>query len=184
MRFSSAVLVCAGLPLLAGPTISHAQVSVRDSAGIRIVETLTAPSEVAFRWRLSARPVLQIGIDEGEPEYLFSRIAGAARLSDGRVVVADGASNQVRFYDRTGKFIRAVGRKGAGPGEYEHIRSLKHCVNDSIFAFDIHWQLKVYTLNGELARESRIVQPGGSRTPYALNCSTTGNFVIDRKSVV
>src|SRR5688572_30610366 len=69
-------------------------------------------------WRLSARPILQIGEVEGEPEYQLFKAVSSLRLDDGRLVVLNASSNQVRIYDQQGKFIRAIGRKGAGPSEF------------------------------------------------------------------
>ncbi len=49
--------------------------TVRDSAGIEIVESL-APMLGPDAWTISEEPVLQIGEVEGEDPYLFSRISG------------------------------------------------------------------------------------------------------------
>lgn len=155
-----------------------AGITARDSAGVQIVESQSAQWQQAARWRISAIPLLEIGMTEGEASYLFSRIAGALRLADGGVVVADGGTNQLRFFDANGRYQRAVGREGKGPGEFEHIRALKRCAADSIYAFDLNWQLKVYDLSGALKREAPLQQPGAGRPPYALNCSSNGRFVI------
>src|SRR5687767_10431206 len=69
-------------------------------------------------WRVEARPLVDIGAVEAEPMYEFSDVIGVLRLGDGRVAVANMASGEIRFYDRTGKFLHAAGRKGAGPGEF------------------------------------------------------------------
>jgi len=40
-----------------------------------------------------------------------------ARLADGGVAVADGGSQEVRFFDADGDFVRSVAGPGGGPGE-------------------------------------------------------------------
>src|SRR5687768_1766770 len=67
-------------------------------------------------WRVEPRPLVDIGAVEADPMYEFSDVIGVLRLSDGRVAVANMASGEIRFYDKTGKFLLAAGRKGAGPG--------------------------------------------------------------------
>ena len=150
----------------------------RDSAGITIVESSRAAWDNAAGWTVDTASTTAIGTADGEPPYLFSRVVGATRLPDGRVVVADGASSQLRFFDSTGVFIRAVGRAGQGPGEFEHMRRLGRCGADSLFAFDLHWQAKVFTPDGTLAREVVTREPGSTRGPYALACSPAGVFAI------
>jgi hypothetical protein len=94
----------------------------RDSAGIRIVDNSRQAWSATSSLRLSPAPDLRIGDRDG-PAYEFSGIRGAARLSDGRIAVVNGSTRQIRFYDSTGTFIKAVGRQGDGPGEMRDITS-------------------------------------------------------------
>ena len=55
-------------------------------------------------------PTLSIGVEEGEEPYMLSRLAGAVRLSDGRIVLANRATDQVRWFDRDGRFLYAANR--------------------------------------------------------------------------
>jgi hypothetical protein len=151
---------------------------VTDSAGITIVTSRQPAWPPGQAWTVASAPDLEIGVEDGDSPYLLSRVAGAIRLDDGRIVVADGGSNQLRFYDSAGRFLTAVGRSGRGPGEFEYIRALGRCGADSIYAFDLHWGLKAYDRSGSLAREVALHEPGTQRTPYALSCSRTGRFLI------
>lgn len=151
---------------------------IPESAASEVIESHAPSWQPGEEWRLSSSPILEIGVEDGEIHYLFSGIVGAIRLDDGRIVVADRGSNQVRIFDERGEFIRAVGGEGKGPGEFEHIRGLSRCGADSIFAFDLNWQTKIFDLAGELVREMRIHEPGSMGGPYALSCSRTGHFVI------
>lgn len=180
-RLAPAILLVGLLTALFGCDESQTRAepfSVRDSAGVRIVESHAPLWRGGESWRLSEMPELEIGVAEGELPYLFSRIAGAVRLEDGRIVVADGQSNQIRFFDSSGRFLQSVGGEGKGPGEYEYIRDLGRCGGDSIFGFDLHWQAKVYTPSGQLVREMALHEPGSMRTPYRLDCTRAGRFVV------
>src|SRR5688500_11012726 len=79
-------------------------VTRRDSAGIAIVESSRAMWDGSEVWTVDTAATVSIGAVAGEAPYLLNRVAGATRLPDGRVVVADGGSSQLRFFDSTGAF--------------------------------------------------------------------------------
>lgn len=58
------------------------------------------------------------GGDEAREEYTFVAISGLAFAPNGRLVVTDLRDHVVRIYDSAGMFQYAVGRRGAGPGEF------------------------------------------------------------------
>jgi hypothetical protein len=68
-------------------------------------------------WRLSPEPVVQIGVDFGDPAYEFHEIGGAVRLRNGHIAIADRGSKEIRFFDANGRFLQAVGGEGGGPEE-------------------------------------------------------------------
>lgn len=91
--------------------------SVRDSAGIQIVENFGEPLwRQGEEWKLVED--LRIGVRDGPPEYQFGRITGFVELSDGRIVVADGMAPKIRFYSAEGEHLYSVGQEGSGPREF------------------------------------------------------------------
>src|SRR5690606_20467602 len=81
---------------------------VRDSAGVRIVESMGASWEEGDAWRIAAQPALEIGMAEGPPDYLLDQVRGARRLADGRVVIANSGSGELRYYGADGTHLRSV----------------------------------------------------------------------------
>jgi hypothetical protein len=67
---------------------------------------------------LVLEPVFRIGMVEGPPEFAFGRISAVLPTGDGGFFTCDGNDTQVRRYGPDGAFLGAVGRQGAGPGEY------------------------------------------------------------------
>jgi hypothetical protein len=114
-----------------------ASVTSRDSAGIQIVEASAAAWSTEGGWQLASEPRLSIGRESGDPEYLFNRIRGVSRLTDGRIVVADAGSSQIRFFDPSGVHIKTVGRAGDGPGEFRFIGSMWRHAADSLVVTDL-----------------------------------------------
>jgi len=97
--------------------------AVRDSAGVSVAESTAAAWESGEGWRVTAEPVLDIGAVEGEPAYQLFNVRGATRLSDGRIVVADGGSSTLRWYDARGRFLFERGGEGGGPDEFQRLRA-------------------------------------------------------------
>ena len=89
----------------------------RDRAGVLVATTLGARARTPIGWVVDAVPEFRIGQVEGEEPYLFTGIRGARQLSDGRVVVLDDASCELRFFGNDGVFLGLSGGIGEGPGE-------------------------------------------------------------------
>lgn len=58
------------------------------------------------------------------PDDEFGSVAGLALDALGRLWVLDGKSRQIRIHSADGSLVRAVGRQGAGPGEFAQPASL------------------------------------------------------------
>ncbi len=150
---------------------------VRDSAGVQIVENMRPPRTEDAGWRVSAEPILQVGMAEGRPEYQFVRIEGAIRLPDGRIVVADAGSWEIRFFDSQGAFLAATGRRGDAPGEYRQIAGLGYGPGDSLWVYDFgHRRFTVLTAAGEPVRTMNL---GGALSAVgAVGRLSDGSFIV------
>lgn len=109
--------------------------TVSDSAGIAIVENVFPDSSAVAWWRL-AEPELDIGSAEAEEAYSVYEVADALRLPDGRVVVANGGSADVRYYAPDGTHLHTSGRRGDGPGEFQRPQRLIALAGDSVLVVD------------------------------------------------
>jgi len=70
---------------------------LHDSAGIRIVENARPPEGSRLAWRIGPEPSLSIGVLEGDEPHMLFAVRDATRLADGRIVVANGGSAELRF---------------------------------------------------------------------------------------
>jgi len=105
---------------------------VRDSAGITIVENSSPVWTETTRWRVAPEPEVEIGVLEGEEAYQLNRVSGATVLSDGRIVIANGGSSELRYYDSSGRYLQTVGRRGGGPGEFQYVGEPYALAGDSL----------------------------------------------------
>jgi hypothetical protein len=145
-------LALAAAGLIALPAAAQRAPTVRDSAGIRIVTNATAA--VPAR-RLEPRPILSLGEDESGTT--FGSVAGAVRLSDGSVVVADGKANELRLFDAAGRLVRPIGRRGAGPGDFRWIAGLWRLAGDTVLVWDgVLNRLTRFDPTGQLGRTTTV----------------------------
>lgn len=88
----------------------------------------------AVPWRLV--PEVEIGGLEGAPETVFSSVSGLAVDDQGRILAIDRDTNELRFYDAGGAFLKTVGGEGEGPGEYTGANGLVRLPSDSLLVID------------------------------------------------
>ncbi len=111
-----------------------------------------AGQELPVAYSLSEEPRIQIGTVDGGGSSLFG-VTDAIRLRDGRVLVADGGSGSLKFFDSQGAFVRAVGREGDGPGEFRRLGRVAELEDGAIAALDrLQGRVTVFSPDGELAR--------------------------------
>lgn len=149
---------------------------VRDSSGVRIVAT-SAPARFPAPWQIAEAPDWSVGETEGAPEYLLSRVVGAMQLPDGRILVANGGTNEIRAYDSEGRLVETFGREGEGPGEFQYLRAMGRCQDDGITAFDLNWQVTRFSSEGAVLGREVLRTPDGV-APYNLACDPEGRILL------
>jgi hypothetical protein len=148
-------------------------------AGAQIVENETPRWSEAEVWRVSDVPVLTIGSSTGADAYMLFQVPGAVRLSDKSIVIANGGTNEIRWFDSTGAFVRSVGRHGEGPGEFNRIAALLRGLADTVFVWDQRLQrVSVFSPSGT---HVRTVRRTSTEYPWAtpLGLFGDGTFVLD-----
>jgi hypothetical protein len=151
-----------------------------DSAGVRMVTSTTPAWSASSGWKVGPEPALRIGEVVGAPPYIFSGVVGVRLFGDSLVVVADGGSLELRFFDLEGRFLRSVGGEGGGPGEFQSMEDLLGCYPDSVVVLDQSGGLTTFSLDGEFTRRSPVYStPGGPRPPYRFSCGSDGLIIVN-----
>ena len=139
----------------------NARTTIRDSAGVRIAETVLPSADASGVWRADSAPSVVIG-DGRSLDHELDRVLRAVRLPDGRIVVANGRPLELRVYDSSGTFLSRIGRAGDGPGELRSIGSLQQRSGDSLFVLDpAARRLSVFTSNGTYVRSNALAPTAG-----------------------
>ena len=173
-----AAVTTAGVAACIGDRATNSP-TIRDSAGVEIVETRGARAWTsATAWTVSDTPTVSIGGDESDSTSLFSRVRSVARLGDGRIVVANAGTHQLRFHDANGRFIEAVGRRGKGPGEFDWLGKVLRTDGDSLINWDPNnARLSVFDSSGRLVRSVPLRSGQGVSFPEPIGRASDGSLI-------
>jgi len=139
-----AILMCASC----GADHRRSETGVaRDSAGVRILEF----SSPEAKWRLADGPSLMIGEVEGDAAYELFNVRTAVRTEDGRIVVANSGTLEIRVFDESGRFLQSIGGPGEGPGEFRSLDWVAWDEDGKIVALDLdERRVTTFAAGGEL----------------------------------
>ena len=142
-----------------GPAEFASTYAVRDSAGVRIVESAAPAWAAGEEWTVSDEPAVHIGVVDGPEEYQFTIVTGVFQDGAGRIIVGD-AADEVRLYDGGGSYLDAFGRQGEGPGEFRSLISVQPHSADSILAWDGPGRrVSIFDPDGRYARSFLLPMP-------------------------
>lgn len=143
------------------------------NSAAQVVES-SAPSLGLEAWTLSENPILALGVIEGEPHLQFYRVFSALQLENGFIVVSNSGTQELRFFDQNGDYLKSVGRSGQGPGDFGALSSMRLYQNtDGTFTVNdnSNKRVQVFDSNGELVSVHVI-----ERIPDAGNPTLSGIF--------
>ena len=95
------------------PDVATAGVTVRDSAGIRVVHNTSASDSVTAH----VAEVQRIGRVGGPGQYRFGRVSAIAVDRHDSLFIAEERTATIRVFDRDGRFARALGQRGGDPDD-------------------------------------------------------------------
>jgi len=109
-------------------------------------------------WSVGSAPVLRLGAVMGpDADLNFSDIRFVAELSDGQIVVVDGASSEVRWFSEDGTLNSRAGGPGQGPGELARVESGAVLGGDTLVLFDSrNERLSWFSSDGKLSETRRL----------------------------
>lgn len=125
---------------------------------------------------LTAVEQLRLGSIAGPDETVFGHLLLAAAHPNGELLTVDAQGPRLRAYDSEGRFIRDIGRRGQGPGEYSRIAGLRTTPGGDIAIWDPgNRRITVYEPDGTFARSMQV--------PSSLNGASTELFQVDTSGV-
>lgn len=171
MRRASLLLLAVGCTSETAEDASRGATETRGDTVI--VRTLGAGDVVPA----TLTPELSIGVVEGDPEYMFGRIAGLAVAEDGSIYTFDERPPELRRYDPEGRYVATLGRQGSGPGEFVRASGIALRAGGGVFTWDLgSTRLTAFDGDGRVLRETLI--PSAMYTPNGLIADTAGHAYV------
>jgi hypothetical protein len=165
------------------PTPGSPAHTVRDSAGIEIVESARPAWQPEEAWTVDPEPETSIGTVDGDPAKQFNRVTGMAPLANGGLVVGQlGPPPIVRWFDSDGEIVHAAGGEGEGPGEFAHVLKVEAAAGDTILVWDPRLRrISAFSPEGEFLA-SRQWDPEALIFPGVLRLGKDG-FAVYRRVI-
>ena len=151
-------------------TESPAQ-KIRTAGGVTVVSNGKKPVAVKGQpTRIKLTEELSFG-SSANPDESLSQVSMFVVDGDGSVLALDFKEQKIKVYDKTGKFLRLIGKPGQGPGELGMASGIQLMADGTLVVED--------TVNRRLA----LFKPSGE---FIKNISMTGslglvNIVLDDK---
>jgi hypothetical protein len=135
-----------------------------DSAGIHIAQYATVPRSADV---VLASPELTVR----ESACELNRVGAMILQRSGQVVIANRGNYELCIFDARGQLVRKVGRRGAGPSEFQAMQWIASLRGDSILVVDpFQKRMQVFGPDGGLGRQLPVQSPApelGSLTSTA-----------------
>lgn len=124
-------------------------------------------------WIVDRTPLLDVPGLGDDGKVTFGYAAGAMRLADGALLIADRTESAVRLVDAKGKLVRTIGRSGDGPGEFRSIISAVGCGADSMLVWDLQSDRGSMVGAGGGVRQFTLSAADTAQPPFRFSCGTT-----------
>ncbi|MDE2678433.1 MAG: hypothetical protein OXI76_11050 [Gemmatimonadota bacterium] len=137
--------------------------TVRDSAGIEIVENHAPQYTPGEFWSIDTVPEFVLGgsgdlaaVANGS-SHLVWQVKGLARLADGRVAVLSPGNKQLMLFEPSGELSVIIGGPGEGPGEFTRPLALQYLPPDTLVVWDSFLtSIDYFDTDGTLLKERSL----------------------------
>jgi hypothetical protein len=92
---------------------------------------------------------LSLGLEEGDEKLIFGDELEIAVDSEENIYILDSRNFRVLKFDKNGKFLWKIGRKGQGPGELERPYKIKITSKNNFAVLDYHFKIHFFTSDGK-----------------------------------
>jgi hypothetical protein len=120
---------------------------------------------------------LRVGQLDGPEEFTLVQVGGLSVGSDGSIYVLDKHASSIKQFDRTGQFVRHIGRQGEGPGEFRSLVDIGDQPNGGFSVWDYgNLRISVFDSSGVFVKGIRV--PNGIYSQRAFKVDTSGNYFV------
>jgi len=132
--------------------------TIEEINGVTVVKNPKEPIHAEDIFSLEEE--LSIGEVEGREEYMFTGIRSIVVDDAGRIFVLDRREPYVRVFDQNGTYIRTIGKRGQGPGEFTMPLSISITRQNELVVDDFRSRLAFFSLEGEFKKNLQVATIG------------------------
>jgi hypothetical protein len=127
---------------------------------------------------------LVIGSADGSEPYTFTRISDITVDPSGRIYVLDQIDARILVFDHSGRFVRTVGRRGEGPGEFVQPTGMGW-VGDTLWVSDQRLaRIALFDTAGSAIGTRSVYELTGNQQPIGLVHLAADRSLIVRPLIV
>ena len=160
------------------------QGTIEEVDGVTIVKNSIIPFYGEFVPELEED--LRIG-DEDDDNYRFYQARAITLDSEDNIYVVDRGNYRIQKFDGQGRYLRTIGRKGQGPGEFQGLLGIYVDVHDNLYAYE-YKRIHVFTKYGEyqssLSLDYHLVEFSVDSDGYILGYCDLHSRDIARRGIV
>ena len=124
-----------------------------DSTGVRIVSDSAPRWGTTSPWTVADTPTL----DVTDPDQPLLSVPTVVRLSDGRLVAVNGATQRILYFDASGELLTSVGGRGVDDGQFHGLGWIGRGAADSLVAYDfIARRIALFDAKGKFVRVAEL----------------------------
>lgn len=129
------------------------EIKIKEENGIPVIYNPKKPAPPkGIPSKLILEEDLSIGTKEEETKYTFASITAIRADEEGNIYVLDGKEATVNVFDKSGRRLRNIGRRGQGPGEFEMPVGLQ-IMSGRILIVASMGRLSFFSLRGDFQKQ-------------------------------
>ena len=98
-------------------------------------------------------------VDTNDENLAFGSPLDMAVDDGGRVYILDSGDQRIQVFGSDGKYLRTIGRRGQGPGEFERLNSINFDSQGNLHVLDsAQRRIQVFTPRGEVLKTTPIIK--------------------------
>lgn len=156
--------------------------TIEEVDGVTVVRNPEEPiyTENVF----SLEKELSIGEADGPEEYMFSELDSVSVDEEERIYILDSKECHIKVFDKNGIYLKTIGRRGQGPGEFEFPTAIQISLDENIIIHDSRSVIYL-SLDGDFLKEIHLTKTGSPQW-YSIDSSGNiiGNFAIKMEMVL
>jgi hypothetical protein len=128
--------------------------------------------------KLKMEFIQQIGeLNSDDENFRFFRVNDIASDSKGNLYILDSRNFRIQVFDETITYIKTIGQRGQGPGEFQFPIAIDIAPDDNLYVFDlITKNIIKFDTEGGILESIKITLPV---IPYDFSVHFSGNILLN-----